>query len=243
MTGGGGAGARDGAGSPPGGGSVPAPTVRRTAPGRLVRRPYRERADDPIPASETIGPAFDRAALWGERAAWPPLPPGTPLTLVKLAPDGSEVTRYPGTVVEVGTPAPWLAVRARWVNAPVDLDGLTFHTGDELREFFSPRDPFNVFAVYSPRGDLRGWYANVTHPTTLDPTTNPPTLTWHDLYLDVVALPDGAVTVRDEDELVEADLAARDPALHEAVVGVLHEVLQRLDIGEFPFEERRRQRG
>src|SRR3712207_7619829 len=51
---------------------------------------------------------------------------------VKLAPDGAEVTRYPGTVAAVDAPAPWLAVLARWVNRRVDLDGLSFVPGDTL---------------------------------------------------------------------------------------------------------------
>ena len=42
--------------------------------------------------------------------------------------------------------------------------GSRFLPGDRLREWFSPRFPFNAFAVCSPTGQLRGWYANVTYP-------------------------------------------------------------------------------
>jgi len=172
--------------------------------------------------------------------AWPPLPPGTHLTVVKLDPGGEEVTRYPGVVVDARAPAPWLVVEARWVNRLVDLNGLRFATGDTLHEFFSPDEWFNAFAVFAPDGTLRGWYANVTHPTTLDPMTDPSTVFWHDLYLDVVALPDGAATVRDEDELAEADLATTDPALHATILAARDEILRRVAARAFPFHQRRR---
>jgi predicted RNA-binding protein associated with RNAse of E/G family len=171
----------------------------------------------------------------GRSESWPPLPPGTALTVVKLAPDGTEVTRYPGTVLAAAAPAPWLAVAARWRNRRVDLDGLAFVPGDTLREFFSPVHPFNAFAVVAPDGRLRGWYANVTHPTALDLATDPPTLTWHDLFVDVVALPDGTVTVRDEDELADAALEEHDPALQAAILAARDEILARLTTGAFPF--------
>ena len=173
--------------------------------------------------------------VWPAAEPWPELPDGTPLTIVKLAPDGSEVTRYTGAVQAEAATAPWVCVAARWTNRRVDLDGLSFVTCDLLLEYFSPVEPFNVFAVYAPDGRLRGWYANVTHPATLDLATGPPTLTWHDLYLDVVALPSGATTVRDEDELDEAGLQASDPALYRAIVAEKDEILRRIRMANVPF--------
>ena len=167
-------------------------------------------------------------------ATWPSLVPGTLLTIVKLAPDGAEVTRYPGRAL-AAVPAPWLAVEARWVNRRVDLDGLSFVPGDTLWEYFSPAHPFNVFAVHAPGGALRGWYANVTHPAALDPAAAPPTLIWHDLYLDLVAFPDGRAVVRDEDELAESGLAAADPALHAAILAARDELLALFAARAFPF--------
>ena len=169
---------------------------------------------------------------------WAALTVGTSLTVVKLAPDGSEVTRYPGIVSQAGVAAPWVTVAATWVTRVVDLDGLTFVPGDALHEFFSPVDRFNVFAVFSPEGFLRGWYANVTHPASLDTTTNPPTLFWHDLYVDVVALPDGRVTVRDEDELAESGLATANAPLHAHIVAARDELLRRVALRAFPFHQR-----
>ena len=170
-------------------------------------------------------------------AAWPELPLGTPLQIVKLAPDGTEAARYPGEVIEAGAPPPWVAVRATWVSRAHNLDGLRFIAGDRLHEYFSPAHPFNVFSVFAPDGTLRGWYANVTYPARLEPTTDPPTLTWHDLYLDVVALPDGTTVVRDEDELADAGLATTDADLHAAILAARDDLLARWHNRAFPFHE------
>jgi hypothetical protein len=168
---------------------------------------------------------------------WPDLPIGTELRIVKLAPEGDEVTTYPGWVIEAGAPAPWIAIRADWVRRVVELDGLHFIPGDRLHEFFSPVDRFNLFSVWSPEGELRGWYANVTHPTRLDTTTNPITLYWHDLYLDVIGLPDGRMAVRDEDELTESGLENGDPYLHALIGQTRDELVRRFRCREFPFHE------
>jgi protein associated with RNAse G/E len=158
--------------------------------------------------------------------AWNNLLPGAALTIVKLAPGGEEVTRYPGTVVESREDG-WIVVHATWTNRLVALDGLEFRTGDVLMEWFSPRHWFNVFAVHAPDGLFRGWYGNVTYPARLDPSREPAHLVWHDLYVDLVGLPDGAATVRDDDELRASGLEARDPALHEHVITARGELLRR----------------
>ena len=187
----------------------------------MARRPDRER-DGAAPVN-------------GDQ--WPSLAPGTSLMVVKLAPDGSEVTRYPGVVLASPAPAPWLGVAAQWVNRRVDLDGLAFIPGDTLHEYFSPNDRFNVFAVFAPTGRWRGWYANVTYPARLNAATDPPTLSWHDLYVDVVVLPDGRVVIRDEDELAAAGLAKRDPALHTTILATRDTILEQVARRAFPFHE------
>src|SRR5215216_4848389 len=168
---------------------------------------------------------------------WPELPLGTALTVVKLDPDGQEVARYRGVVIDAGAPNPWVAVQATWVSREHDLDGLLFIAGDVLHEFFSPTHRFNVFAVFAPNGELRGWYANVTHPARLDATTNPTTLIWHDLYIDVVALPSGRVVVRDEDELEESGLRETDRELYDAIRSTRDEILALARQRAFPFHE------
>lgn len=167
--------------------------------------------------------------------AWSDLSIGTQLTIVKLAPDGSEAARYPGSVIE--TPAPWLVARARWVIHEVRTDGLSFVPGDRLHEFFSPEHWFNVFSVFAPNGGLRGWYANVTYPSRLEFDAGAATLFWHDLYLDVIVLPNGEITVRDEDELAASGLESSDPDLHARILATRDEIVALARARDFPFHE------
>jgi hypothetical protein len=191
----------------------------------------------PEPRGEA-GSSPAQTARNASHAAWPSIRSGTELRIVKLAPDGAEVASYPGVVIDAGAESPWIAIQATWVSRQYDLDGLLFVPGDTLHEFFSPVHPFNLFSVFAPDGTLRGWYANVTYPARLDPTTAPPTLVWHDLYVDVVALPNGTVVVRDEEELAAAQVALLDPALHAAIVEARDELLRRFAARAFPFHER-----
>jgi hypothetical protein len=169
-----------------------------------------------------------------EAVIWSALLPGTELTIVKLAPDGSEAARYRGQVVG-HRPDSWLLVQATWTNRRIELGSLTFCPGDEFLEWFSPRHPFNAFAVFSPQDRCKGWYANVAYPARLDATTDPPVLFWHDLYLDLVGLPDGSFSVRDDDELLASGLADADPELHARILGARSELIRRFQHRLPPF--------
>jgi hypothetical protein len=169
-------------------------------------------------------------------AVWSSLIPGTELTIVKLAPDGSEAARYRGEVVG-HRPDSWLVVLATWSHRTIELGGLSFCPGDTLVEWFSPRHPFNAFAVFSAADRLKGWYANVTHPAQLDTATDPPVLFWHDLYVDLVGLPDGSFTLRDDDELLASGLADSEPDLHARILAARFELIRRFERRLPPFAE------
>ena len=158
------------------------------------------------------------------------------MTIVKLAPDGSEAARYQGEVVGHREDS-WLIVHATWTHRTVDVGELAFCLGDELLEWFSPRHRFNAFAVFSPEDHFKGWYANVTHPARLDVASDPPVLVWHDLYLDLVGLPDGSFTLRDDDELLASGLAITDPALHARILEAQSELIRRFERRRPPFAD------
>ncbi len=144
--------------------------------------------------------------------------PGTSLTIVKRAPSGVETARYPAVVVESSAPEPWIEVEAVWTRDRVEVGGLEFEPGDTLREFFSAEHPFNAFAVFAPGGEHRGWYGNVTYPAFFDTVDGEDVLVWHDLYLDVVMLPDGATHLLDDDELAGSGLFAANLGFAAAIV-------------------------
>src|SRR5262245_12760506 len=132
---------------------------------------------------------MEAAAGEGSRrpGEWSTLVVGQEVEVVKLSPQGDVVARYPATVVATDVAEGWFGVVAVWTYKPVDVAMLSFHPGDHLLEWFSPDHGFNAFAVFSPAGQLHGWYANVTHPARLQWSDGLPTLNWHDLYLDLVA--------------------------------------------------------
>jgi hypothetical protein len=179
----------------------------------------------------------DRDAEQGQQEpAWSSLLPGAAVTVVKLAPDGSEAARYRGDVVGRCQDS-WLLVQATWTYRGIEVGGLSFCPGDELLEWFSPRHPYNAFAVFSPQDHFKGWYANVAHPARLDATIDPPVLFWHDLYLDLVGLPDGSFTVRDDDELLASGLAEADPALQARILAARSELIRRFQDQLPPFAD------
>lgn len=171
---------------------------------------------------------------------WEDLQPGARLSIVKLSPNGAESARYSGEVVgaiEIETERWWI-VQAKWTYPLVELDGLSFRPNDLLLEWFSPDRPFNAFAVFSRDAQFRGWYANVARPAYLessDTNRGPEALVWHDLYLDLVGLPDGTYTIRDKDELDDSGLHSRNPTLYRQIVNAGEELARRFVDGKLPF--------
>lgn len=169
------------------------------------------------------------------RALWPRLVPGRAVTIVKWNPAGEEVTRYDGQVRRVLPAGQWIEARATWTHHEVALAGLRFVPGDTILEYFSPMLPFNVFTVFAPGGRLRGWYANVTYPAFLRERGETLELIWHDLYLDLIGLPDGRHVTLDEDELDDSGLREDNHALYERIKRTQAAVTARFVAGDYPF--------
>lgn len=147
-----------------------------------------------------------------QHAGWRALTPNDTIEIVKRETLGTDVATYRGQVVQ-GFSNGWLEVLATWTYRQVSSHGLDFEPGDRLIEYFSPQEMFNVFLVVSPVGTIRGWYGNVTYPAWIEIDHESKRLVWQDLYLDVILLPDGTLTVADEDELEQSRLEATDPEL------------------------------
>ncbi len=174
-------------------------------------------------------PHLDTLPLWDE------LTPGMDILIEKQFPEpGREAVRYDATVMESSMPSPWIETRGIWTFDTVDVSGLLFERGGELREFFSPRHPFNVFAIYGVDGTFRGWYGNVTWPARAYRDGDMLVLAWPDLILDLVLLADGTLTLLDDDELEESNLRKTSPWLVEQVNGARDELLRLLQAGFFP---------
>lgn len=149
--------------------------------------------------------------------------------MIKLRPDGSPATTY--RAPELESPAGWIAVQADWTYKTVDIGHFTFEPGDRLDEFFSLDRWYNLFAVIRPAHGLVGWYCNVTYPTIVEGDE----LRWHDLWVDVIVMPDGQLFILDEDELEDAGLAATDPQLYATILAARDELVALHQSRAYPF--------
>jgi protein associated with RNAse G/E len=124
------------------------------------------------------------------------MPPGSPIHVRKLRPDGSQAYAWDGMVLrcdELG-----IVLRAHFNVDLVDLGFTTFRRGDEFVEFYYWDRGYNVFQVSAPDGTLKGWYANVGLPAELN--TESGELRYVDLELDVWTHPNGEFVVLDQAE-------------------------------------------
>ena len=178
-------------------------------------------------------------ALWqpdpDTLSLWPQLAPGTPVLVEKVPWElERDVVRYGGEIVRSEVPSPWVEVRAAWTMNDVNVAGLAFRTGDALREFFSPRHPYNAFAVHAPDGTLRGWYGNVTRTARLRWEDDGLVLSWPDLVLDLIVLPDGTPIMVDDDEIDASGYRTTEPRLVDQMFAARAELLGLLEGGFFP---------
>jgi hypothetical protein len=157
--------------------------------------------------------------------------PGSQVTIVKLKPDGCEAIRYPGETI--CSHEGWIAARAPWEQRRVDLGYLVFEPGDVFYEYFSLDQPFNAFAIFTYEGKLKGWYCNVTLPSWVSDRT----IYWHDLYIDVIAYPDGRTLVLDEDELTDSGLEESEPDKYRMILDARDTLLSMVKRRTYPFDQ------
>ena len=144
-------------------------------------------------------------------------------------PDGRTIS-YAATLREYT--AEYVLLHARWTMPTVDLGVLCFEPQDVLLEYFYPTRWYNVFALYTPTGTLKGWYCNLARPARLHPAA----VESDDLLLDLVVLPEPrTLHLLDADEYAAWGLAQHDPAAHAAVQAALAELSTRAQAGAPPF--------
>jgi len=150
------------------------------------------------------------------------------IVVVKLGDDGHEVLRYAGHVLARG--ATWVRLEATFNYPDKAVGEIFFRQGDRFVEWHYTDRWYNVFEVHAGDDDhLRGWYCNITRPAEIAGSE----VRAEDLALDVLILPDGRVTILDEDEFAALDLAGAEQAAAWAAVDDLR---GRASAGEAPFE-------
>jgi hypothetical protein len=153
--------------------------------------------------------------------------PGDTVTIHKFDTAGREMLRWHAVVRRAETTS--IQVEARF-NAPeVDRAGLAFRRGDRLLETYFTDRCYNIFAVYdADTPALKGWYCNVSRPARLQDSE----VTWVDLALDVIVLPDGRTAVLDEEEFAALRIPEDD---RRAARQAVDELLRAARAGSGPF--------
>jgi hypothetical protein len=116
----------------------------------------------------------------------------------------------------------------------IDLGFVVFEPGDYLDEYFYSDRWYNVYALHSPAGQLKGWYCNITRPAVffLD------TIESEDLELDLFVSPDRqTIMLLDEDEYAARGIEENEPVVHETVQAALYELRLRAERGDEPFTD------
>ncbi len=148
----------------------------------------------------------------------------TPITVIKLDHLGHEVFRYQGE--ELQRDEEKVVLEADFGFERVQVGSLVILKGDRFIETYYTRRWYNVFEVHDNDDDsLKGYYCNVGYPAQLQDGQ----VSYRDLALDLVVLPDGRQQVLDEDEF-EA-LALPQAVRQKALEGLKQ--LQEL-FGDFP---------
>ena len=121
--------------------------------------------------------------------------------VLKLNPQGKEMWRYEGDVLE-RTPDS-LTLEALFDRDDRPFMGTTLKRDDRFVETYFSARWYNIFEIYDrDDGALKGWYCNITQPAAWTDGR----VEYVDLFLDLWVSADGSQTVLDEDEFSAADL-------------------------------------
>jgi len=112
-------------------------------------------------------------------------------TIVKRDHRGQFVTQYSGELVEYNDRE--TVVRCIWDHDTWSLDSFSIQRGDIFFEHYPNLRWFNIMDVYSPTGQRRGWYCNLTRPAIIQNCS----IVWDDLALDVIVFPDKSFILDD----------------------------------------------
>ena len=138
--------------------------------------------------------------------------------------EGEAVARAPGCVT----------LRAVW-KGPGTVrvaEDVVFERGDIFYEHYYDGKPYGLWQVLTPdERTLKCWYCNISTPAHVSDDT----ITFRDLLLDVLLLPDGTCRVLDCDELARARAEGLDPALAALAEEGAREVLDLIATGRPPF--------
>jgi uncharacterized protein len=122
------------------------------------------------------------------------------ITVIKRDPQGAEMLRYQGEVIEQSPTK--VVIQAVWSNPPKDLGYTRFEQGDSFTEYYYSDRWFNIFDILGSDDQRKGWYCNIAQPAVIFNDR----IEQVDLFLDVWVNPQGKPLLLDEDEFAAATM-------------------------------------
>ena len=124
------------------------------------------------------------------------------ITVIKRNPDGQEVMRYTGVILDQEPES--ITLEAKFNHADVQVMHTILRRGDRFIEKYYTDRWYNIFEIHGREDDrLKGWYCNIGKPAVME-TEN--IISYVDLALDLWVAPDGTQTVLDENEFAALNL-------------------------------------
>ncbi len=126
----------------------------------------------------------------------------TTITVLKLDFKGQLTWRYQGKLLERSPHK--IILEAFFDRDDVRVNEMVLRFGVRFIETFYDDQWYNIFEVHDrENGLLKGWYCNIGYPAKFHRRT----ISYRDLALDLLILPDGTQTVLDEDEFTSLPLS------------------------------------
>lgn len=123
------------------------------------------------------------------------------IEVVKLDHTGREVFRYPGWVLSHTLSTVTLEAYFSWGDMPVEE--VILQRCDRFVETYFTDRWYNIFAIYAHEtGILKAYYCNIGFPAQISGGM----ISYRDLALDLLVMPDGRQVVLDQDEFYQLGL-------------------------------------
>jgi protein associated with RNAse G/E len=124
------------------------------------------------------------------------------ITVIKKNPEGQEVWRYQGYLLE--RRENFIQLAAFFDRNDMEISGMMLNKGDRFTETFFFDRYYNIFEIRDRDNDhLKGWYCNICSPALKVGDE----LSYMDYALDLLVFPDGNQIVLDQDEFDQIIIA------------------------------------
>ncbi len=164
----------------------------------------------------------------------PPYAVGDLVTVTKLNWRGEIVYSWQGDVQ--AHKSNYVLIRAVWRGpGTVELGhGVVFAPGCVFYEHYDAAKPYGLWQVYTPdESQVVCWYCNIETPAVFGNHA----VSFRDLLLDVLVMPDGRCDVLDRDDLARALVDGLDPALGALAEKAVADVIGMVERRAPPFDD------